>query len=94
MSADVIAFPTPAEALDELEKINRAINSTRDTLKLFKPKDRLTILSQVYASTLCEIGGENASGSLASAWLGWGLRDIVTAINKTYPPASDEVPFQ
>jgi hypothetical protein len=90
MSADVIKFPTPAEALDELEQINRAINTTRDTLKSFKPKERLSILSQIYASTLCEIGDDQASGSLASAWLGWGLRDIVTEINKVYPPSCEE----
>ena len=90
MSADVIKFPTPAEALNELERLNRAINSTRDTLKAFKPKDRLSILSQVYASTLCEIGDDQASGSLASAWLGWGIRDIVSEINRVFPDSSQE----
>jgi hypothetical protein len=90
MSADVIKFPTPAEALDELERLTRAINSTRDNLKSFKPKDRLSILEQLYASTLCEIGDDQASGSLASAWLGWGVRNIVREIDKVFPPSSEE----
>jgi hypothetical protein len=90
---DIINIGDRAEfsgVVSELDNINRTINSAREMLSMFPPRERAGLIGQVAASEFCAYGGRNACRTLALNQLGEFVAEVVGAIDKAFPPADSE----
>lgn len=96
MSADIIDLRGICEFKEpqyDAELHTAFLNEGRRRLKWAEPHQQIVMVADLAAAMLCEFGGRNASGSLAEAWAGRLIREIITRVNATFPPPG-EVPFQ
>lgn len=90
---DVINIGDRAEfngAVSELDNIQRTINSAREMLSMYEPRDRASLIGQVAASEFCAYGGRNACRSLALRELGVFVAEVCREIDKVFPDSSTE----